>query len=62
MPVDRLDFGGGSTTRAILADSHPSHHPRKTSRSVFRVSESAWVCVTIKMTAHTTAQPMLYAV
>jgi hypothetical protein len=46
----------------MVADSHPSHHPKKTSQSLSRLSEPAWVSTAIKITAHTAAQPMLYAV
>jgi hypothetical protein len=46
----------------MVADSHPITHPEKTTMKVWQVSLLAVADTTAKMTAHTTAQPMLYAV
>jgi hypothetical protein len=44
-----------------VADVHPRIHPAKTKRSLF-MSFLPAVAAIAKMTAHTTAHPMLYAV
>jgi hypothetical protein len=48
--------------RAIVAQSHPITQPRKTKRNVCTVPLRASEATPAKMTAHTTAQPTLYAV
>jgi hypothetical protein len=55
-------FGGGYTTRAIVADVQPLHHPIQNNRIALRVSESVRRCATTRITAHTTAQAVLYEV
>jgi hypothetical protein len=45
-----------------VADVHPRTHPAKVKRSLCRVSFLPAVAAIAKMTAHTTAHPMLYAV
>jgi hypothetical protein len=52
-------FGGGYTALAIVADSHPIHHPPKINTNVCRVAAPAADETPAKMTAHTMAQPML---
>jgi hypothetical protein len=45
-----------------VAESHPIIHPRKSKKKVCAVSLLASDATTAKIAAHTTAQPMLYAV
>ena len=58
-PRTPFDRGGGYTALAMVADSHPIHHPPKTKTSLCRVSASAAVETTARRTAQTIAHPML---
>jgi hypothetical protein len=55
------DFGRGYTYLAIVAETQPITHPRKTSRKTPNLSFLI-VTTNAKMTIQTRAQPMLYAV
>lgn len=59
---DRQRRGGGYTSRAIVAESQPSHQPAHVNRIVRCLPWSTAPAVTARMTSHTTAQPMPYAV
>jgi hypothetical protein len=43
----------------MLADNQPIAHPPKNTANVCRVVSPAWVNTAARMTAQTTAQPML---
>jgi hypothetical protein len=53
---------GGYTARAIVADSHPIHHPAPTSQKTRCVRAGSIQVTTPRRTIQTMAQPMLYAV
>jgi hypothetical protein len=52
------DFGGGYTYLAIVAETQPITHPKKTSRKTLNLSFLI-VPTNAKMTTQTRAQPML---
>jgi hypothetical protein len=54
--------GGGYTPLAMVAETHPIHHPAKITATMWRMCLLSTAATTARRMAQTMAQQMLYAV